>query len=347
MSIPVKSTHRTAVVILNWNGEQMLRRFLPSVLRHSAGAADVIVADNGSTDESLAVLAAEFPSVRVLALEENYGFAEGYNRALAQVEAEYYVLLNSDVEVTEGWLAPLTDYLDTHADVAAVQPKLLDWNKRDYFEYAGAAGGYLDRYGYPFCRGRIFSTVERDHGQYDTPCRVLWASGAALMIRRRDWLETGGLDGCFFAHMEEIDLCWRLRSRGRGIACVPQSCVYHVGGGTLNAGSPRKTYLNFRNNLLMLYKNLPAAELRPVLRVRAFLDWVAALKMLFTDGAAHALSILRARRDFRRLRGAYKSVREENLRRATGEPVAERTDRCLLLDYHLNHRRLFSELDRP
>ena len=259
---------RISVVILNWNGREMMRRFLPSVVKYSRDEADVIVADNASTDGSLDMLAREFPEVGTLRLDRNYGFAEGYNRALAQLPTEFYLLLNSDVEVTEGWLTPLLRYMDAHPEVAACQPKLLCEARRDMFEYAGAAGGYLDRFGYPYCRGRVMDTVECDRGQYDRPASVFWATGAALMVRRSDWDAAGGLDARFFAHMEEVDFCWRLRARGRGVVCLPESRVYHVGGGTLNKSNARKTYLNFRNNLLMLYKNLPDEELAAVMRVR-------------------------------------------------------------------------------
>lgn len=334
---------RTAVVILNWNGADMLRRFLPSVVRHSTEAR-VIVADNGSTDNSLDVLRVEFPSVEILPLPRNYGFAEGYNRALEQVEATYLLLLNSDVEVTAGWLAPLEKWMDTYPECAACQPKLLAQRRPDHFEYAGACGGYLDRYGYPFCRGRLFDTVEADHGQYDTPRNVLWATGAALMIRQTDWRDSGGFDAGFFAHMEEIDLCWRLRTRGRAIACVPESRVFHVGGATLDASNPRKTYLNFRNNLLMLYKNLPEHRLHPVLRIRALLDAAAALSHLLGGRPRHAMAVLRARRDFRRLKADYAPKRAENLRRRTLDTLPEIFPRLLLVQYHMHRKLTFDRL---
>ena len=282
--------NRIAVVILNFNGAEMLRAFLPSVVDYSP-EAEVIVADNCSTDASAQVMREEFPAVRYIQLEKNYGFADGYNRALAQVEAEYFLMLNSDVEVTQGWLAPMLEYMDSHPGVAACQPKLLSYKNKKEFEYAGACGGFIDKYGYPYCRGRIFDTVEEDKGQYDSVAELFWATGAALMIRAEDYRAAGGLDGTFFAHMEEIDLCWRLRSRGRRIVCIPQSCVYHVGGATLNKSNPRKTYLNFRNNLLMLYKNLPENELRHVMFVRALLDYVAAFKSLLTACTAHTSTI--------------------------------------------------------
>lgn len=291
---------KVAIVILNWNGAAMMRRFLPSVIEHSQDVADIVVADNASSDDSLQLLRDEFPTVRTIVLDKNYGFAEGYNRALKQVDNEYYMLLNSDVEVTEGWLDKLVEFMDAHPEAAACQPKLRAEHTRDMFEYAGASGGYLDRYGYPFCRGRIFDTVEKDQGQYDDVAEVLWATGAALMIRRADYWDAGALDGRFFAHCEEIDLCWRLCSFGRKIYCVPQSVVYHVGGGTLPKGNPMKTYLNFRNNLTMLYKNLPEQELRHVMRVRFWLDYVAAFKSLLLDRNWGEFSaVLRGRRAFK------------------------------------------------
>ena len=342
---------KISVVILNWNAEHLLRQFLPSVVEHSRGDdVEVVVADNGSTDGSLALLATDFPSVRVVALDRNYGFAEGYNRALAQVDAEYAVLLNDDVEVTPDWLTPLARFMDSHPGYAACQPKLMSWKERNRFEYAGACGGFLDRYGYPFCRGRIFNTVEADHGQYDgEPSDVLWATGACLFIRMEDYRAAGGLDGRFFAHMEEVDLCWRLRCRGRRLACVTDSRVYHVGGASLQAGSPRKTFLNFRNNLLMLYKNLPERELRHVMRVRAVLDGVAAFSFLVKGEGRNFLAVFRARRAFRQLKPDYAASRQENIdaAAAAGNPalaVTERRSWSILVQYHLRRRKTFDRL---
>lgn len=339
-----ETTPGIAVVILNWNGAEMMRRFLPSVVEYSRGEAEVIVADNGSTDASCEMLEKEFPTVRLLRLPQNYGFAEGYNRALADLPHEYFLLLNSDVEVTPHWLTPLRHYMDSHPEVGACQPKLMAWHQKDAFEYAGGAGGYLDRYGYPFCRGRIFADVETDRGQYDTTVPLLWATGAALMVRRADWKAAGGLDGRFFAHMEEIDLCWRMRTRGRQIVCIPESKVYHVGGASLEQGNPRKTYLNFRNNLLMLYKNLPESELHAVLRMRALLDGIAALKFLLTGDWANAKAVMHARSDYRRMKPEYRAIREENLRQRSLERVPERKDCCLLWQYYAKGRKKFSEL---
>lgn len=335
---------KTAIVILNWNGTAMLRRFLPSVVAACDSESEVVVADNGSTDGSLRMLETEFPQVRRIALSENYGFAEGYNRALAGLEAEYYVLLNSDVRTEQGWLQPLTDYMDAHPECAACQPKLLSEREPEKFEYAGACGGFIDRWGYPFCRGRVFNTVEEDHGQYDTIVPIVWASGAALLIRRTDWKAVGGLDGRFFAHMEEIDLCWRLRARGRKIVCIPESRVYHVGGGTLAQGNPRKTFLNFRNNLLLLYKNQPDHLLRRTLCLRFFLDYLAALKFLAGGSWGEAKAVWRARQEFRRLRHTFRPQREENMRMAVTTNIPEIFSHSILAAYYLKKRKTFSDL---
>lgn len=334
---------RIAVVILNYNGAEMLRRFLPSVIEYSP-EAEVIVADNASTDNSAEVMRNEFPTVRLICLDKNYGFADGYNKALQQVTAEYYILLNSDVEVTDGWLAPMLAFMDTNSDVAACQPKLLSYKEKEYFEYAGGAGGFIDRYGYPFCRGRIFDTVEKDNGQYDNITDLFWATGAALMIRSADYQSTGGLDGTFFAHMEEIDLCWRLRARGRRIVCVPGSSVYHVGGATLAKSNPRKTFLNFRNNLLMLYKNLPSQELSQVMRCRAILDYVAAAKFLLSGNIADCRAIFAARREFARIKVSYASARAENMAKCVLHSIPERVGFSILWQYYAKGRKLFSDL---
>ena len=340
---------KVAVVILNWNGEQMLRQFLPSVVEHSVlpetlGEAVVYVADNGSTDDSLALLAKEFPMVSSIVFDENYGFADGYNKAFEQIDAEYAVLLNSDVEVTAGWLIPLVEYMDAHPQVAACQPKLKAYHQRDEFEYAGAMGGYLDRYGYPYCRGRIFDTIEKDLGQYDADVPLLWATGACLVVRLPIYKEVGGLDGRFFAHMEEIDLCWRLRLRGHEVRSVASSVVYHVGGATLNAGHPRKTFLNFRNNLLMLYKNLPEGELRKVLFVRALLDYVAAAMFLLKREWGNVKAVFRARKEYRKLKTEFRDSREENLRKSVSMNVPERSRFSILWKYYIGRCRTFDKL---
>lgn len=336
---------KVSVVILNWNGCEMLRTFLPSVVRHSEGAdIEVCVADNGSTDASVDMLRKEFPSVRIILLEQNHGFADGYNLALQQVDAEYVVLLNSDVEVTAHWLEPMVAYLERHLEVAACQPKIRSQRQKEYFEYAGAAGGFIDKYGYPFCRGRIIGVVEKDENQYDTVIPLFWATGAALFIRRSDYLEAGGLDGRFFAHMEEIDLCWRLRSRGRQIVCIPQSVVYHVGGATLKKENPQKTFLNFRNNLVMLYKNLPEEELNKVMRIRTCLDYVAALTFLLKGDVGNARAVMRARKDFKRQCPSFSSSREENLRKNTLNAIPERSKSSILWQFYARGCKRFSQL---
>ena len=249
---------KTAVVILNWNTEGFLREFLPGLLRsvENVEGAEVIVADNASTDGSIKVMQEEFPQVRTIVLEKNFGFTGGYNKAFEQIDSDLFVLINSDIEVTDGWLEPLVRWMQEHPECGACAPKLHSWQEREKFEYAGAAGGCLDLYGYPFCRGRILKTLETDHGQYDSPADVFWATGACLMVRSSLYRELGGLDDRFFAHMEEIDLCWRMQLAGYKVTVVPESMVYHVGGGTLPATSPFKLYLNFRNNLMMLENNL-------------------------------------------------------------------------------------------
>lgn len=334
---------QTAVVILNYNGAGMLRRFLPSVIKYSPEAS-IYVADNGSSDESCDVVRNEFPAVKLMVLDHNYGFAEGYNRALAQVDEEYAVLLNSDVEVTRGWLSPMTQFLDSNPEVAACQPKLLSFKQKDFFEYAGAAGGFIDKWGYTFCRGRIFNTVERDSGQYDDTTDVFWATGAALMIRNEVYKNNDGLDGRFFAHMEEIDLCWRLRSRGYRIACVPQSHVYHVGGATLKKENPQKTYLNFRNNLLMIYKNAPDCQLKKIMLFRKVFDNVAALKFLASGDYAAFKAVRKARRDFKAMRSGYDKARAENMKLAVTTRIPEVLKSSILYKYYLGFKHTYSSL---
>ena len=334
---------RIAIVILNYNGAGMLRQFLPSVIS-SSPEAEIYVADNGSTDDSAQVMRTEFPGTKYLQLDKNYGFADGYNKALEMVEAEYYLLLNSDVEVTSGWLAPMLAYMDKNPDVAACQPKLLSYKEKEHFEYAGAAGGFMDKYGYPFCRGRIFDTVEKDNGQHDTIAELFWATGAALMIRSQEYRAAGGLDGTFFAHMEEIDLCWRLRARGRRIVCIPQSTAYHVGGATLNKSNPRKTFLNFRNNLIMLYKNMPENRLRSTMFVRGILDYIAAAKFLLGGSTGDFKAVLKARREYRKTKKNYAEARAENMAKTVCEDIKEHVPYSILWAYHVKGKRRFSEL---
>lgn len=335
---------KTAIVILNWNGEKMLRQYLPNVIEYSREDATVIVADNASTDGSVEMLRRDFPCVKLLPLDKNYGFAEGYNRALKEVDAEYYMLLNSDVEVSHQWLSPLVEFMDNHKEVAACQPKLLAMHNRNAFEYAGACGGFIDRFGYPFCRGRLFNTVEDDSGQYDTNEEVLWATGACMLIRAADFHEAGGFDGHFFAHNEEIDLCWRLRLQGKKIFCIPNSHVWHVGGGTLPKSNPMKTYLNFRNNLTMLYKNLPYKELAHVMRTRLFLDWLAALQFLLTGKVGDAKAVIRGRKAFKQWKKEFETTRKEIQSKRKSDAVIGVYRFSLLWQYYVKGHKKFSEL---
>lgn len=335
---------KVAVIVLNWNGEDLLRRYLPSVVEHTPRhEADVIVADNGSGDGSPEMLQREFPTVRVIRFDENYGFAEGYNRAIAEAGYEYTVLLNSDAEVTRGWLTPLLDCMEADPTIGACQPKIRSVRRPEEFEYAGAAGGFLDRHGYPYCRGRIFDTVETDRGQYDSlePTDVMWASGAALMVRTAVYQEVGGLDPAFFAHMEEIDLCWRMWLAGYRVVAVTGSVVRHYGGASLSASDPRKTYLNFRNNLLMMHKNLPARVRGRRLFVRRLLDTAALLKFIASGDFGDAKAVWRAHRDFRTMRRSMPTAPEgvpDLLRQAPDTGIS------ILAAYYLRGRKRFADI---
>lgn len=288
---------RTAVAILNYNGAKLLPQFLPSVVKHS-GTAEVVVIDNASTDDSLSVLANQFPTVRVISLDQNYGFCGGYNRGLAKIEADYFMLLNSDVEVTVRWLDPLVSILESKPDVAAVQPKILSWNEKNKFEYAGAAGGFIDSLGYPFCRGRIFDHIENDSGQYNDERQIFWATGACFLIRSNVYRQFGGLDEDFFAHMEEIDLCWKINRSNQKVFYCGTSTVYHLGAGTLGYGNPKKVFLNFRNGLSLISKHLPSGELFYKIPLRMILDWIAALTFLVKGNGKSFASVFRAHWDF-------------------------------------------------
>lgn len=354
---------KTAVIILNWNGVShgLIRQYLPSVVKYTRSEdTQVIVADNGSTDASLQVLAEEFPSVRVIALDKNYGFAEGYNRAIKTVSEEedapdYVVLLNDDVRVTPNWLEPLTAYMDSHHHCAGLQPKLLkDFSglagmtalDQDYFEYAGACGGYLDNLCYPYCRGRIFDQIEEDHGQYDLPAGevwpVMWATGACLMVRTQAYLQAGGLDHRFFAHMEEIDLCWRLRRMGYELVCVPQSKVYHKGGASLPQGNPKKTKLNFRNSLVMMWKNLPAEHCNRTILKRKLLDGVAALNFLVHGEFKQVWAIYQAHREASKMiRTQYTASELVGFGKA---PVFKQEKISILFQFYLCNKKRYSEI---
>ncbi|GAB1462673.1 glycosyltransferase family 2 protein [Pedobacter sp.] len=287
-----------AVVILNWNGQTFLERFLPSVVKTAYNNLQIIVADNASTDHSIAFLAQHYPAIKVIVNDKNYGFAEGYNKALTKIEADYFVLLNSDVEVPSNWIEPVIALMQSDVTIAAAQPKIKWQQNKSMFEYAGAAGGFIDNYGFTFCRGRIFDEVETDQQQYNSNMPVFWASGAALFIKSKAWKEVGGLDADLFAHMEEIDLCWRLKNKGYQVVCCADAEVYHLGGGTLNAGSPFKNYLNFRNNLIIMQKNLPFGEACIKIFIRLWFDLAAWFQFALKGNFAFAFSINKAHAHF-------------------------------------------------
>ena len=336
---------KVSIIILNWNGSKLLRKYLPSVVKYTDGEiADVIVADNGSTDESLLILREEFPTVRVIAFDQNHGFAKGYNLAISHIDTPYCLLLNDDVRVTEHWLEPMLEYMEAHPEVGAMQPKLLSDRCQQSFEYAGACGGFLDRFGYPFCRGRIFDTTENDHGQYDDVAKIMWATGACLMMRTDVYRKAGGLDELFFAHMEEIDLCWRVRNLGYDIVCLPQSKVYHYGGGSLAMGNPRKTKLNFRNSLLMLYKNLPRSRRRSVIVKRLLLDGVAAINFLLHGEVMQVKAIWDAHREASAMyRSTYRHLAGNTTQKKDIQTFGEEKLN-ILIEYYLKRHKHFSEL---
>ena len=321
-----------AVIILNWNGRKLLEQFLPVASRYSITEdADLIVADNGSTDDSVEWVKAHHPEVKVLSFSENYGFAEGYNKAIKQTQYKYTILLNSDVEVTEDWTRPLLDFMRRNSDVGALQPKIRSWKERTKFEYAGAAGGYLDKLGYPYCRGRLFDSIEEDHGQYDDKVvDICWASGAALMVRTDIYLKVGGLDARFFAHMEEIDLCCRIHGAGYRVVTVSDAMVFHVGGASLAQGNPKKTYLNFRNNLLLLHKNMPIKEGRKKLFIRRLYDTLAWGMFMLKFDFKNANAVLKAHNDFRKMKKLYTEHPDKNV--LASLPGAERN---IIIDYYL------------
>jgi len=339
--------HKISIVILNWNGSGFLKRFLPSVVAHSEEIAEVIVADNGSTDDSRAILESLFPTVTYLQLEQNFGFAEGYNKALQLIQNEYFLLLNSDVEVTKGWLDPLLKLMESDSTIGACQPKILSLNYPDEFEYAGAAGGFIDRFGYPFCRGRILQEIEKDHGQYDHSRTIFWASGACMMIRSSVWQECGGFDADFWAHMEEIDLCWRMQHLGFSVEFCPESIVYHLGGGTLNYNHPMKIYLNFRNNLYLLFKNLPTSQLVVKLPARIILDGLAALVFLLKGEFNAFGKVFSAHLKFYRHLPQLMKKRRNILRSSKSNIRNIIVPRSILWNYFVLKRRRFSDLNLP
>ena len=300
---------KIAVVILNWNGQKLLEQFLPSVILYSNEAV-VYVADNASTDDSILFIKKTFPTVKIIENKFNYGYAKGYNEALKYVEEEIYAIVNSDIEVTENWLQPIIETFNNEINTAIIQPKILDFKNKSYFEYAGAAGGFIDKYGYPFCRGRLFNSIEKDYGQYNDSCEIFWASGACFFIRKDVFNTLNGFDDHFFAHQEEIDLCWRAFNKNYIVKYNSKSVVYHVGGATLTLGNPKKTFLNFRNSLLMLVKNLPKNKILTVLLIRMLLDGVAGFQFIAKGKFAHFLAILKAHYSFYCLFFIYYKKRE-------------------------------------
>lgn len=340
-----KIMKKVAIIILNWNGRKLLEEYLSSVLLHTdRSLAEIYVADNGSTDDSITFLQKTYPHIRLILLPENYGFAEGYNKAIQEIHEEYVLLLNSDVEVTAGWLNPLVSYLDKNPQAAACQPKIRSYRQKQLFEHAGASGGFIDRWGYPFCRGRLFYILEEDTEQYDNIIPIFWATGAALLTRTTLYKESGGLDASFFAHMEEIDYCWRLNARGYEIGVVPQSIVFHLGAATLQKESPRKTFLNFRNNLLMLYKNLSKWQCRRVLLARFFLDLVAATKMALTGELPNAKAVINAMIEFYNIRYQYREKREINLKHRKNLNLRTQYKGSIVIDFYIRRIKKFSQL---
>lgn len=335
---------KVAVVILNWNGRHYLERFLPSVLKYSCNA-EVIVADNNSTDDSVIFLQNNFPSIAVIQLSKNEGFCTGYNCALQVIEADYFVLLNSDVEVTEGWMEGIINFMISNPEIAACQPKIKCYQRKNFFEYAGAAGGFIDYLGYPFCRGRIFETLEADKGQYNDLTEIFWATGACMFVKSSVFKEAGGFDDDFFAHMEEIDLCWRIKGLGYKIFYYGQSEVYHVGGGTLSKLNPYKTYLNFRNGLILIYKNLPEKDLFKIVFMRMILDGVAGLKFLMNGSIKHFWAVLQAHFYFYRNFKKLKKKRETTQNRRKVQTLNEILNKSLVWEYFIKKKKHFHQID--
>ncbi len=338
---------KAIVVILNWNGIAFLKMFLGKMVDLSLNSeTEVCVADNGSTDGSADWVADNFTEVRLIRFARNWGFAEGYNMAIGQLEAEYFVLVNTDIEVTEGWLQPLVSYMDENPDSGSCQPKILSWSRRDYFEHAGAAGGFIDKYGYPFCRGRILNIAEKDDGQFDEEAEVFWSSGACMIIRSEAWKRCGGFDGSFFAHMEEIDLCWRLHRAGYRVGYIPESRVYHIGGGSLNYDSPFKIYLNFRNSLFMLYKNLEDNRLYYILFIRMILDGMAAVMFLLTGRLSYFKSVFRAHIQY------YKCLGELRMKRLEVKEIGDCgsegliLNKSVVLEFYIKGNKTYNRLKR-
>lgn len=340
----ITAANDTAVVILSYNSRKWHELFLPGIVRESRSGYDVIVVDHCSPDDTSDFIRNNFPDVGLIRLEENHGFAWGYAEALKQIKAKYYILLSADFEVTTGWYAPLHTFMESHPDIAACQPKVRYYREKEYFEYAGAAGGFMDKWGYLFCRGRIFSTLEKDHGQYDSNMAVFWASGGCLMLRSDIYHQVGGLDPDLYAHMEEVDLCWRMKNAGYRIACTGQSTVFHVGGSIITYGSPQKTFYNFRNNLILLLKNDKASRLWWLLPLRLILDGIAGVQFLFKGDFKNIIAIIRAHFSF------YRSFRFWSKKRKAAQAMVKQRNeegiypKSIILDYFLQSKKTFSNL---
>ncbi len=346
MATKIKSLAEVAVVILNWNGIEFLKRFLPPLIRNTDPTlADIWVADNGSTDQSVEMIRKDFPGIKLLELGKNHGFAEGYNQAFDRIDARYYVLLNSDVEVSKNWLEPMYRMMIEDPGTGACGPKIRSWQRKEEFEHAGAAGGFLDKYGYPFCRGRIFNVLEADKGQFDDYTDLLWASGACLMIRSDIYRKAGGMDPFFFAHMEEIDLCWRIKNLGYRVRFCFESCVFHVGGGTLPKNDNKKTYLNFRNNLILLYKNLPDSRLFRVLFPRIILDYISLLQFLARLELRNFTAVLKAHGFLLLHLRAIRQLRKNNLALCRPAMHPEIINKSIVYNFFLRGKKYFRELD--
>lgn len=346
MSETPPNTKHIAIVILNWNGVAFLRQFLPSVVAHSQGnGITVYVADNGSTDSSVAFVGEEYPHIQIITFDRNYGFAGGYNKALAMIQADYYVLLNSDVQVTENWIGPVVEFMEKTPEAGACMPTILSHAQPEKFEYAGAAGGYIDRYGYPFCRGRILSHIEQNTGQYEDIQSVFWATGACMFVRAGLFHQLGGFDEYFFAHMEEIDLCWRMKNAGHRLYVIPQVKVYHVGGGTLPNNNPRKLYLNYRNNLFLLYKNLPRQVIWQRIAFRLFLDMISSLIYLASGAFPFFTAVFKAHTDFFRALPRYRAFRKQQPEKSSFQSgFDEIYPRSIVFSFFIRKKKRFSAL---
>ncbi|MCK4662376.1 MAG: glycosyltransferase family 2 protein [Bacteroidales bacterium] len=338
--------NKIAIVILNWNGLDFLKRFLPIVISHSTHPdIDIYVADNGSTDDSLFYVKSNHPEIKIISLEKNFGFAGGYNQALKNIKSEYFIILNSDVETTPDWIFPVINYMDKNKNVAACMPKIISYKNREYFEHAGAAGGFIDKYGFPFCRGRIFDQLEKDNGQFNDRKEIFWATGACLFIRAELYKSEGGFDDDFFAHMEEIDLCWRLKNKGYKIVYIPDVAIYHVGGGTLPNENPHKIFLNFRNNLYLLYKNLPTKKIFIVFFIRLFLDKLAAIKFLFQGEPKNSFAVFKAYISFYSNLKSFKKKRKKLLKFNQNQDHPEILKSSLVYDFFVKRKTTFDKLE--